>query len=738
MQSNFLKIPSLSIGTCILIACSVPSIQAEEAGSIGLEEVLVTAQKREQNIQDIPISISSFSRDDIEARVMTELEDLNTSVPNLVLAGNDFVGEAEAQAYIRGLPGVGIYIDDVYQSSSNGLLTRDLAGVERINVLRGPQGTLFGKETSGGAIQIYTQEPADEFGGSVKYGRGSGNLSDFNVFVDLPITDTLKTRFTATSVDRDGYVKNVVGGPDAGDINNQAFSVDLFWTPIDTFEARLKYGENDFTQDAIARVLVETETINTGDFENQANQFSDTWLQDYEDVSLHLAWDVTDNITIKSITAYIESDYGFFIDHDGTKIGSPFESSIQFEQSQRGYSENKAQEFQIIGRHDKLDWVAGTYLWEEDVMSTDRTLLQLPGLPQPILFNRNGLKGEQIEGYAFFGDASYAITERWSVSFGARYSDEDKTNSSYIEANSEYLDPSEFAVTSSNYLLKDDGLISSVKASYDNVSIKAAVNYQVIEDTMVYGSYSEGFTSGGAYLAIEDWDDNLATPATSRTLSYDPEEVESVEFGVKSEWLKGSLRANASIFFMDYSGIQVGSQLRRDDGSLIQGATGTANVAEGEVKGLELDVNYFINENWNAQFSYGYTDAEYTDVGDSLDFRVNTPFERTPENSFNLSLNNSIDLADKGYLRSSMTYGWKDKMAMSQTINQLYVQDDYGLLSARVTLNSASKRWSLSAYGSNLTDEAYYTGALSSDTIGSTLASIARGRECGIELKVNF
>lgn len=695
-----------------------------------MEEVVITAQKREQAIQEIPISIASFDAEDLENKVIEQVESLSTSVPNLVIGGeHSFGGETSGKAYIRGLPGVGIYIDDVYQDSGIGLLTRDLVEVERVNVLRGPQGTLFGKETTGGAIQIYTKKPGDSFKGVVKYGIGTGNLSDFNFAVDLPISDSLRTRISGSSVDRDGYIENVAGDPDGGDINTQSINFDVVWEPNDTFSARFKYGENDFTQDSMARILIDQSHLD--DFESEVSGYADTYWQDSDETSLNINWDINENISIKSITGYNEQSTNYWIDYDGRQ-------DVVYESSSRDYEETISQELQVLGDYENLFWVAGVYYQESDYKSVNHTkAFWAP----PSGYIEGGLGGDNIETEAVFADITYNITEKLALSFGARYSDETATNIDYqpiTGVNDSFIEPVDFSSLSTNTILADQGVTGETVAEYSNTSVKLSATYQYSNDIMLYATYSEGFTAGGAESITTDWDNDPNTAETTRVLDYDPEQVASYETGIRSEWLDGRLTVNASLFFINYDDIQLRENLLRDDGTFVLGRQTTNNAATAEVQGIELDVTYHVTDSLSAQFSYGLTDSKYKDVGNATELKVNSEFQKAPENSYNISMSHYSDIFNSGSINTNITYGWKDEQRMAQADGAAFNQDSFGLLSGRISFTPNSGKWSLAAYGSNLTDELYYLSVHNSAGLGGLTAAAGKGREFGLEIKMEF
>jgi iron complex outermembrane receptor protein len=205
----------------------------------GLEEIVVTATRREQNLQETPISIVAITGENLELQGLDSLEDVGNDIPNLNIQGGAFT--TGTQFRIRGLPGVGVYVDGVWQVSTAGFLTQEFVDVDRIEVLRGPQGTTYGRDAVGGAIRIWTKRPGEELGGQVTATVGSYDRRDVKGSIDVPISDTLRTKWTASSVYRDGYIDSVTNGKSYGGMDQDVYRGDIEWTPADNLNFRLTY-----------------------------------------------------------------------------------------------------------------------------------------------------------------------------------------------------------------------------------------------------------------------------------------------------------------------------------------------------------------------------------------------------------------------------------------------------------------------------------------------------------------
>jgi len=255
MQRIILAANALILAIPVVIPIAVSA--QDELDTI--EEIVVTARRREESIQNVPISIVAMDLQDLELRGITELEDLTAMVPNVIFIGSELTGPSTggsdpARYAIRGLPGVGVYVDGIWDANNTNSLTSNILDVERIEVMRGPQGTLFGKNTLGGAVQIITARPADDFGARAALTVGDFDRRDVNVRVDIPLGEYFKTRWTVASLNRRGYLTSAVTGRDFGDTNQTVVRGDLLWKPADSFSARLILENDQMDQNGIPRL----------------------------------------------------------------------------------------------------------------------------------------------------------------------------------------------------------------------------------------------------------------------------------------------------------------------------------------------------------------------------------------------------------------------------------------------------------------------------------------------------
>ncbi len=383
--------------------------QAPEQSVAGaIEEVLVTARRREESLQEVPIAISAFGGEDLTQRGVDSVQNMNAIAPNLSVMGGGATGESQGSFRVRGIPGVSVYIDGVYQASTDGLLTTSVVEVDRIEVLRGPQGTLFGNSSLGGAVHYITKAPGDTFGGRVQATAGSFNRRDFQFAVDVPLTDTFSSKLTFASQSRDGFVNSQVIDRAYGDVNDELYRADFMWKPIDGLSIRYNAEQANTNRDGPARVVRNigaatyfpgTNTSsnpqiqayqNVGVFYNNVNNasgFAGGNVGEYEtrigwenpglviDVqrhSLDANWDINDSFHLRSISGYRETTRAVQTDFDGAQEVRLLERDF------RARSMQFSQELQLLGTHDSFDWVVGAYYSKEN----NRTRTITWGMPE--------------------------------------------------------------------------------------------------------------------------------------------------------------------------------------------------------------------------------------------------------------------------------------------------------------------------------------------------------------------
>ncbi|HEY5566408.1 MAG TPA: TonB-dependent receptor [Gammaproteobacteria bacterium] len=810
-----------------------------------LEEITVTAQRREQNLQDVPIAISAVTAQAIEDRGLTNVAQISDFTPNVQMDGTSpFSGSSSVLSpYVRGIgqndfafnlePGVGVYVDGVYLARTIGANV-DLLDIDRIEVLKGPQGTLFGRNTIGGALNITTRRPADEFSYRGELTVGDFSRTDFRFSVDVPSDNGNVLSSIALSMkNRDGYQERIPfpgaagfvfdqfddflvadrtthgesGGEDADNLRakvlwavndnvevtfaadyssvdeegvpNTLLALDINAAPADPFDGLIDgtlaglydtcvllppavlagipplaniclspravigtpmagaqgpympYGPWFFISDSFTST-VNPDTGNPEAFTAVGVDIDKTYAEGnnysiIDNFGFSLTFDIElGGATLKSITAIRDLDALFGQDQDG----SPLQI---IDPSFDTHQEQISQEIQIGGTaaDDRLSWLAGLYYFQEDGDLTD--FVTFPGgLLQ--IFGENFFDND---AWAAFTHLNFALTDRWSLTLGARYTDEHKEFDGRQRDLNQLLikllvtPPTSPPYPDPNDVTRFYPLGVNVK-DFTDTSVRAGAEYRFADNVMGYVSYSEGFKSGGwtTRLSFPHITIEANPPQNPDRLDFDPETATSYEIGVKSELLDRRVMLNTALFTTDYENIQVLVQ---------QGISPVfANAGDGDISGLEVELTGVLTDRFSLTGSLGYLDAEYTrlDPGivplsvlnpETLD--LNDKFINTPDLSYSLGGEYRFPLQAGGDLSVRLDYIYKDEIANDIMNNALLVQDEIDLVNLALSYTPAGGNWSLSFGGRNLTDERYIMSGFRNDGGGVTSANYSRPKE---------
>ena len=784
------KVTGCFIGAVLCSPVVVPSVSAETG--FQLEEVVVTARKREESLQDTPVAVSAFTANELKLRQINSTDQLSEVTPNLTFDAYapSSGSNASSQIYIRGIgqsdftavtdPGVGLYVDGVYYSRSIGGSV-DFLDLERIEVLRGPQGTLFGRNTIGGAIAMYTRKPAEEFGGSVEVEVGDDDMRNVSLDIDLPLTDTLLSKVSLASRKRDGYVERVYDGKEVGDDDVLAGRIALQWTPSDNFDLffavdgtkereqgapTVSLGVND--QQTFAHMVNITipscrsfglppgpllpstmgdpnclnETAFKDEFETEATGETRSEL-DYWGVNITATWDVADWLNIKSITAYRDMDAYAARDADNTQYRL-FHSQEDFRHDQF------SQEFQFSGLAlgGSLKWLLGLYYFEEDADVPNPVQLPLPFVGSFI----SGGKTDN-ENFAVFSQATWDVTERLHLTLGIRYTDETKRFEpySFIPDGAYYVQggPGGSATGATRFFdcptgtepacpipglpgrlfTPGDRLVGSAESEeeFDDVTPMFNIAYDLTDDAMLYFTYAEGFKSGG-------FDQRFNEVLLGGPTSFDPETATTYEVGLKSSWLDNRLRVNMAAFFTEYEDQHI---IVREGFAPI-----TFNAGESEIQGFELETVFVPTEAWIIQANVGYIDAEYTKLDASV--LANTPItkstalSRTPEWSASLGVAYTTTLSGWGSLTPRLDWSYRSEVYNDAINTPVLRQPSYRLINASVSFLSLDEAWEVIFAGRNLGSELYLVTGNSALSTGASYTEGVFARETEWRLSVKY
>ena len=739
--------PFAAICAAALISFPYPPLKAQGADAEAqgvIEEVIVTARKRQESLQETPISITAFSRIDLEEANMIDLRDIGKFTPGMSFTSYG-MGSAEAGAiFLRGIgqsdhmvttdPGVGLYIDGVYVGRNQGAAL-DLLDLERVEVLRGPQGTLFGKNTIGGAVNVVSARPQGEPGGHLGATVGQEGRLNVQASAEFGIGENLAVRASTLSRNRDGVGEQVFTGEQTGDESSISGRVQLLWTGAasefslvaDASRARQAavphsfYEFADWMVDFFGAAPCFTSAgageyapcpagTATDPFDSYSLDDLDT-EQDLFGVSATWQWNLSDLMTFKSITAYRDMAYVGNLEFDGAP-------QVVVHYLETGESDQFSQELQLLGANEvaTLNWIAGLYYFTEDGYNLQDDL-QFGNLDQ----RRSAV---ETSSFALFGQATVDLSERFSLTAGLRYTEEDKDYDVVYRrldaGGAQALDEAGEPV----YLVSP----TSLGDSWNAVSGTLNGKFQVSDGIMLYATYSRGFRSGGF----------AARPSRQSSVGvYDPEYVNMVEAGIKIQALEDRLRLNVAAYTSGYEDYQV--QVNRVGDSF---DTRVLNAAEAEIDGFELELTAVLSQTVRIDATLGYTDAQITkvDLDPSLEanFMAGSRLPYVSNYTFSISPRVQWPLGNGAEVVLRADYSYRDDFFGQIANSPFEWEDGYGLVNARLEYISSGERWRLGLYGINLADRKYtrvrnyYPGFL-----GFALWNTDR-REVGLEARVNF
>lgn len=681
---------------------------ADDAGSVS--EIVVTARKRSESLQDVPIAVSAFGADALEQQQAQSLDDLSFAAPNIAITKNQTTSNS-AQIYIRGVgqddstptnePGVGIYLDDVYLARSQGSLL-DLIDVERVEVLRGPQGSLYGRNSTGGAIKLVTRRPDLQdvrFVGDVTYGRF--DRIDLRGSLSVPLLeDTAAVKLDAMTFNRDGYVTRRDNGSDINRVERTGLRGALLWKLSDTADLYVTadYSWDDSGQTAPAPLTIPPAGVGKTLTGNRRPLFgyyvsdpnaADKYEFDGGGVSASLSFD-TGAGQLKSVTAYRSFDNFFNSDLRGRSPASGGGSDLVRDLHQNQFT----QEVQLASDSDgPLNYVVGAFYLHEKIDNLDVFLIR----------HDYRQKTRSIAGYA---DLSYDITDRLSLSVGGRYTEDKKS----VDMDATGL-----------------GGVFSVRdfeAKFDEFTPKVGLSFEPNDNVLLFGSWQRGFKAG----AFQGFPQRL-TDLTQQVLA--PEKVDSYEAGFKSTLADGRVRFNGTVFYLDYKDIQF---------ALFNPATTgfVARTAGAEGWGTEWEVNARIADGFTLAATLGTFDSEIDDVaaGDPLLATVRgTRIKHVPKYNLQIAPAYEYALASGGAIITGGTFTYVGKIFFDATNTPFNAQPKHELVDLYLGYKGAGDRWRLTAGVQNATDQRW---ALTGTSAGQGSLFPALPRTWSVTLRVNY
>lgn len=702
-------IPSLR-RTALAVAIPVSSLLATASFSpsshaaTALEEVVVTARKRAENLQQTPIAVTAITGDTLAQAGISQLTAIDRQTPNLTFTVGTGGGGSTVNAFIRGVgetdfiittdPTVGLYMDGVYMARAFGA-NMELKDVERIEVLRGPQGSLFGKNSIGGAINVITRKPSGESEAELEVSVGSRNHRGFAFYGQTALSDTLAASLSYQQKDAEGWQSRP--GADAGEINLATARAILNWTPSDNFESTLSVDWNEQDQTGYPNVMLSWQDGSFfGDLWNSLNP-TDPCCTPNSDIDVSSASGPLPNddvdgaglnwtnvwqlgaLELKAITGYRETRVLF--GRDGDNSASNYAGDLH-----RVDHEQWSQEFQISGGNSTMNWVAGLYYFEEESLNTT-DLLIIEGANTSVRYNNE----QRATSYAAYGHINYSLTERLDVYAGLRHTRENKDFEQEIlslESGTPFVfaipgqpaDSCDFDPTSTRFDCAED---------WGNTSPKLGLSYHFNDNTMGYAHVSRGFRSGGY--------NGRAFGSAADLQEYKPETLTSYEAGVKTELLQRSLRLNAAIFHNTYEDIQL----------LITraGSVATENASEASISGIELEATWLPTANWRVQSGLGYLEDDSDGWTDTTGDYTDTELKQTPDLTFNLASDYRFDLGEHGSIQARADMKYTSEYYLNAVNTEQLRTAGHTIFNASLSYEPVDQAWQLSLQGLNLGDK---------------------------------
>lgn len=738
-------------------ARSALAAEGAESKPIGLEEVVVTARKRAEAVQQTPVSMVAFSENSLKQASIDSFKELANATPNFEINGGiPNGGGSAAQIYIRGVgqddysfpnePGVGLYIDGIYVARSAGG-DFGFMDIERIEVLRGPQGTLYGRNTIGGAVNIYTAKPDGTFGGAAGITVGDYDRVDVFARMQFPLGDSVSGKFSVGSRTRDGLGKNIIG-EDLGELDQQMARGAIRIQPNEGLDILLQADWLKQRQNGPAGSMVAYVPNGTGaalinplfaqsvsdefGLEPPFDQWGPAWVKtlaangkdvynsggaedtrDWADIwgaSITVDKILGDDHTLKSVTAYRSSEVDVRRDSEHTpfrlvRVDNPEETS------------QITQEFQLngTGADGRFEYVVGLFGLIEDGKSyLYAPLIQgtwdLIGLDLEALINTD----YDASSYAVFGEGTYRLTDRLGITIGGRYTMDDKE---YIYS---LRRPPSGAVPLPPVKLQDD---------WSEFLPKLGVEFQATPDILLFANASRGYKAGGY---------NSRALSGNPPKAYDPEYINAYELGVKTSWADDRAFLNVAVFYNDYQDIQLLSVLDLGGGNV---ETVINNAAKGRIIGGEIELTALPHPDFRLGVGIGILDTEYTRVDqDAIDAGIleSNQFINAPKLSANVGADWTVGLPGGSSLLLHADLVYRDKQFRDAVNTPQLRADSYTVVNARVTWTSADDKWEIAAFGTNLGDEIYITNGVSVLGLEYIEAYYSRPREWGAAVTYRF
>ncbi|MEM0929114.1 MAG: TonB-dependent receptor [Pseudomonadota bacterium] len=684
---------STALAACV-VGTAVVNITAYAQGPT-LDEIVVTATKRETNLQDTPVAISAFTGEALNKAGVADLQDIDTFTPGLFIGGNASFGSngigirgiGSTLIGIGGDEAVGIYVDGVFQGRNTGAIF-EFADVERVEVLRGPQGTLYGRNATGGAINVVTIQPGNEFRASVQ-----GEVTNYDGYatrgyVVTPLIDgVLSAKLSAGISGRDGFQDNIFTDQSFGDVERQYFSGALRWTPDERTDITFR-GYTGSTNLPLNFTNLE-QPLPLDPEEEVSVDFRSEEERSFTGFNLNGTYDLGP-AEIAVVLGYVESDVVGFTDSDGTEV-----DNVQFRDFEE--AEQYSAEVRLTSTGDgPVSWITGFYFFNEEAeasvpFNAFRTVI--PGFeaataaPLGILFEAD----IETTSFAGFGEVSYAATDKLTMTAGVRYTDESKDYNGCANFAAFTLFEVDFDPSACGGLSVPDSLDADV------LTPRFVVDYAFSDDVLGYVSATRGFRSGGFTFTDPTF------PGGGN--GFDPEFVWSYELGLKTTLADNRVRLNLASFYQDYTDLQV--RVTDPETSLLS----TQNAGTAEIFGVEAEFDAAVTDRFNLFGTLAWLDATYDEFsfvqdGTLVDFSGNR-LNRAPEWTSSLGAEYAAPIGNFGQLVPRVEWQYVSEIFHNEQNAQPFGSDAFHLVNVRVRLEPNDQNWSIEGFVENVASEQY-------------------------------
>lgn len=729
-KTSLFRQTSLSISLLLAagFAASPATVSAQSSGASAarVDEITVTARRREESLQEVPVSMTVISGEDLERMGAVDIIEIGKSSPNVTLEVSRGTNTT-LTAFIRGVgqqdpvagfeSGVGLYVDDVYLNRPHAAVL-DLYDVQRVEVLRGPQGTLYGRNTIGGAIKYITRPLTEETHTKVRVSAGTDSQFDGLVSTSIAVSDTFRAGGTLVSLNRDGFGKNLTQS-NWDNYNKKVLGgrLTLEWDASDDLLFRLSgdYTEDKSDPKAGHRLQVGAVSgapILKNVFDTRAGLDVPNQKVTAGGASLLTEWVINDAWMLRNILAYRKDKTWSPIDFDSLEVDD-LDVPVLYKNDQT------SEELQLLYTSDRLNGVAGVYYLDANannefdvVLGQVGPLIGVPGL------NANTYGNVDTDTWSVFADFTYDLTDTVEMSLGGRYTSDKRKSQVLRRTFAGGISP----------LFGGSGVVIATTSDFNgsekwtHFSPKASIGWHPSDTQHVYFSYSEGFKGGGFDPRAQtstapdlDNDGTVSADEIYNFMMFEPETVDSFELGLKSTLLDGRLLTSLAVFYGNYEDVQIPGSIGVDtNGDGIDDTfTGiTTNAAKADMPGAEFEGVFHANDYWTLGFAIGYLDAEYkkfinasnVDVSDVAVFQ-NTP-KWTAHNSAQFAVPLTLfDTAGNLSIISQVSY--RDDTSQFEYENELLDQEAFTLWDLSVVWEDDGGRWQVGVHGKNLRDKRY-------------------------------